>query len=190
MTGGNLFLLYSRYWYFFRFCRYRVLIFCWFLWTSLLPHHSLFRFQTHTQTHTHPSMSHHQHQSFQILSLPPHKTLHNKYKYILRVDQDSEHTHSHTHKLANCSRPATHVSVGYQRGCTCSAVTGTACVSIVAVLSCRLSPHSSYQGPNTAHIATTTRGEATPQQGIVGDQHLSAGSCCHSSLHYGSHHQC
>lgn len=109
------------------------------------------------------------------------KILHINYRNICRVD--CKNMPPNTHKLVNCSWPNTHDAVEYQSRCTCSALTGTAYIH-----SLRRQPHTGYQGPSTAHIATTARGEVRHCRGLWGI------NICPPSLavthHYSYHHQC
>lgn len=88
-----------------------------------------------------------------------------------------------THKLVICSWPNTHDAVKYQSRCTRSALTGTAYIRTL-----RHQPHTGYQGPSTAHIATTAWGEVRHCRGLWGI------NICPPSLavthHYSYHHQC
>ncbi len=92
-------------------------------------------------------------------------------------------SYKHTHKLVNCSWPNTHDAVEYQSRRTRSTLTGTAYIH-----SLRRQPHTGYQGPSTAHIATTARGEVRHCRGLWGI------NICPPSLavthHYSYHHQC
>lgn len=110
------------------------------------------------------------------------KILHINYRNICKVDCRNM-LRINTHKLVICSWPNTHDAVKYQSPCTRSALTGTAYIRTL-----RHQPHTGYQGPSTAHIATTARGEVRHCRGLWGI------NICPPSLavthHYSYHHQC